>query len=61
MDVLGGGNQMRFLSIISSVYVSSSALMAYLYPELFIPLTVSYVSGVGAYELWNRFERRIGK
>ena len=52
---------MRFLSIISSVYVSSSALMAYLYPELFIPLTVSYVSGVGAYELWNRFERRIGK
>ena len=52
---------MKFLPIVSSIYVSSSALTAYLYPELFIPLTVSYVSGVGAYELWNRFERRIAK
>ena len=52
---------MKFLSIISSVYVSSSALTAYFYPELFIPLTVSYVSGVSAHELWNRFERRIAK
>ena len=52
---------MKFLSIVSSIYVSSSALTAYFYPELFIPLTVSYVSGVSAYELWNRFERRIAK
>ena len=52
---------MKFLPIVSSIYVSSSALTAYLYPELFIPLTVSYVSGIGAYELWNRFERRIAK
>ena len=52
---------MKFLSVLSSVYVSSSALTAYIYPELFIPLTISYVSGVSVYELWNRFERRIVK
>ena len=52
---------MKFLSVVSSIYVSSSALTAYFYPELFIPLTISYVSGVSVYELWNRFERRTGK
>ena len=52
---------MKFLSIISSVYVSSSAITAYLYPELFVPLTISYISGAGVYGLWNRFERRIAE
>jgi hypothetical protein len=52
---------MKFLSIISSVYVSSTAIAVYFYPSLFFPLTVSYISGVGVHELWDRFERRTVK
>ena len=48
-------------SIISSVYVSSTAIAVYFYPSLFFPLTVSYISGVGVHELWDRFERRTVK
>ena len=55
------GGSMKFLSVLSSVYVSSSALTAYFYPELFVPLTISYISGAGVYGLWNRFERRIAE
>ena len=52
---------MKFLPIFSSVYVSSTAIAVYFYPTLFVPLTISYVSGVGVHELWDRFERRIAK
>lgn len=47
---------MKFLSVLSTVYVSSTAIAAYFYPTLFVPLTISYVSGAGVYELWSRFE-----
>ena len=52
---------MKFVPMLSSIYFISSAVSSFLYPPLFIPLTVSYISGVGAYELWNRMERRIAK
>jgi hypothetical protein len=57
-------DRMKFLSIISSVYVSSSVPVAYFDPDSLAPfffLTVWYVSIVGAYEFWDRFERRVAK
>ena len=55
------GGLMKFLSVLSSVYVSSTAIAVYFYPELFVPLTISYISGAGVYGLWNKFERKIAK
>jgi hypothetical protein len=52
---------MKFLTVLSSVYVSSTAIAVYFYPELFVPLTISYISGAGVYGLWNKFERKIAK
>jgi hypothetical protein len=53
---------MKFLSIVSSVYVSTSVPVAYFDPDSLAPfflLTVWYVSIVGVYEIWNRMEGRI--
>jgi hypothetical protein len=52
---------MKFIQVFSSVYLSSTVLTSFIYPGLFVPLTVSYVLGVGEYELLNFVERKWGK
>ena len=49
---------MKFVQVASSIYFSSSVLSSFLCPSLFVPLTVSYVLGVGGYEFLNYSERR---
>ena len=48
---------MKFVSMISSIYFSSSIVSSILDPSFFIPLTIIYVAGVGEYELLDRIER----
>ena len=55
---------MKFLPIVSSIYVSTSVPVAYFDPDSLAPfflLTVWYVSIVGVYEIWSSMERRIAK
>lgn len=52
---------MKFVQIFSSVYLSSSCLSSFLYPPLFVPLTLAYVAGVGEYEFLNFMEGKWGK
>jgi hypothetical protein len=52
---------MKFVPMVSSIYFSSSVVSSFIYPGLFVPLTVSYVLGVGEYELLNFVERKWGK
>ena len=42
---------MKFVSMTSSVYFSSSIVSSFLYPPLFTPLTITYIAGVGEYEV----------
>lgn len=52
---------MKFVPMFSIFYFSSSIISSFLYPPLFMPLTISYVAGVGEYEFLNRIERKWGK
>ena len=52
---------MKFVPMISSIYFSSSVISSFLYPPLFVPLTVVYIFGVGEYEFLNQIERKWGK
>jgi hypothetical protein len=42
---------MKFVSTVSSIYFSSSIVSSFLYPPLFTPLTITYIAGVGEYEV----------
>jgi len=52
---------MKFVSMVSSIYFSSSIVSSFLYPPFFIPLTVAYVLGMGEYEFLNFIDRKCGK
>lgn len=52
---------MRFVSMLSSIYFSSSIISPFLYRPLFVPLTIAYVAGVGEYEFLNFIDRKWGK
>ena len=52
---------MKFVPMLSSIYFISSAVSSFLYPPLFVPLTVTYIAGVGEYEFLSRMERKWGK
>ena len=52
---------MKFVTVFSTIYFSSSVISSFIYPPLFAPLTVAYVAGVGEYEVLSRIERKWGK
>jgi hypothetical protein len=52
---------MKFVSIVSSVYIFSSGISSYFCPTLFFPLTASYIFSVGGYELVSFVGRRLTK
>jgi hypothetical protein len=52
---------MKFVPMFSAIYFSSSIISSFLYPPLFVPLTITYVAGVGEYEFLNGIERKWGK
>jgi hypothetical protein len=52
---------MKFVPIISSVYIFASSMSSFLYPQLFVPMTFSYVFSIGGYELASFVEGRLGK
>jgi hypothetical protein len=52
---------MKFVSIVFSVYIFSSGISSYFCATLFVPLTASYVFGVGGYELISFMEGRLRK
>ena len=52
---------MKFIPAASSIYIFASGVSSFLYPQLFVPLTASYVFSVGGYELVSFVGRRFGK
>ncbi|MCW6159205.1 MAG: hypothetical protein LVQ63_07005 [Thermoplasmatales archaeon] len=52
---------MKFVSIVSSVYIFSSGMSSYFCPQLFVPLTFSYVFSIGGYEVSSYIQGRLAK
>jgi hypothetical protein len=52
---------MKFVPTVSVIYFSSSIIASFVYPPLFTPLTISYIAGVGEYEVLSRIERKLGR
>ena len=45
---------MKFVPMVSAIYFSFSIIFSFLHPPSFVPLTITYVAGVGEYELLDR-------
>ncbi len=55
----GGFHKMKSVAAASIAYFSASVFSSFIYPTLFVPLTLTYIGGVGEYEICNFIERRL--
>ena len=52
---------MKFIPAASSFYIFASGVSSFLYPQLFVPLTVSYIFSVSGYEVSSYIQGRLAK
>ncbi|MGC8618690.1 MAG: hypothetical protein ACP5UZ_08175 [Thermoplasmata archaeon] len=52
---------MKFVPAASSFYIFASGVSSFLYPQLFVPLTLSYVFSIGGYEISSFIHGRFVK
>ena len=51
---------MKFVPMFSAIYFSSSVVISFVYPTLFVPTTVAYVFCVGEYEILTIINEKWG-